>query len=242
MEKLQFPFKLISLVFFTIVFFLNTTCKSSETEQKDKSTSKEQNSEEKKAFTYLSDSEFSYLTKKYSIPERDKWQKPETVLAILGNIQGKKIADLGAGIGYFTFFFAQNGANVLALEVDPKFIRYIETKKFKNAELAEKIQSRTIGFNDTSLQKDEVDILFVCNTFRYLDRRSAYFKKVYENLIEGGQILVIDFKMGEFPEGPPNDLKVPLKTAVQELKQAGFQNVSFTEDELPYQYLILAKK
>ena len=38
---------------------------------------------------------------------RDEWQQPEAVVALLGIGPGDRVADLGAGGGYFTFRLAE---------------------------------------------------------------------------------------------------------------------------------------
>ncbi len=42
-----------------------------------------------------------------SLPgDRRSWQNPDLVLDKLGNLDGKVVADIGAGTGYFTFRLA----------------------------------------------------------------------------------------------------------------------------------------
>ena len=48
-------------------------------------------------------------------PERDRWQKPQLLLDRFGPYEGKIIADIGAGYGYFALRLAQRGAHALPL-------------------------------------------------------------------------------------------------------------------------------
>lgn len=56
----------------------------------------------------------------YSGPRRDRWQHPDEVLARLGLEPGRRVVDLGAGGGYFTFKLARAvGPEGLVFAVDP---------------------------------------------------------------------------------------------------------------------------
>lgn len=43
------------------------------------------------------------------------------MLAYLGNLEGKKVVDIGAGSGYFSFRLAAAGAAVIAADVNDEF-------------------------------------------------------------------------------------------------------------------------
>ncbi|MDP8929079.1 MAG: hypothetical protein M3O70_11040 [Actinomycetota bacterium] len=43
----------------------------------------------------------------YSSFSRDRWQLPDRVLRVVDVDEGEKIADLGAGAGYFTYRLAR---------------------------------------------------------------------------------------------------------------------------------------
>ena len=57
----------------------------------------------------------------YEGPDRDRWQQPERVIESLDLAPGSRVADLGAGSGYFTFRLAEavgTTGEVLAVDVD----------------------------------------------------------------------------------------------------------------------------
>jgi len=56
----------------------------------------------------------------------------------------------------------------------------------------------------------------------------------------GGSLLIVDFKEGDLPVGPPADLKLELNQLKRELGLAGFSKLDIDETTLPYQYMIKA--
>ncbi len=64
---------------------------------------------------------------KQSTAERDRIQKPEEIIALMGNnLTGMTIADLFADDGYITFKLLNAGANVIAIVNDAEKAKAIE--------------------------------------------------------------------------------------------------------------------
>ena len=53
--------------------------------------------------------------------------------------------------------------------------------------------------------------------------------------------MIVDFKTGDIPTGPPDELKVSTAMAKSELIQAGFEQVNVDTISLRYQYIIMAQ-
>jgi SAM-dependent methyltransferase len=188
-------------------------------------------------------SEFDALIKKYEDPERVNWQNPDMVLKKMGDIKGKTIADIGIGTGYFAFRIVKNGGNVIGIDIEQRFLDYIEERKSDlPQDLSNNIVTRLTKPDDPNLNPQEVDWVLIVNTYYILDNRVMYLKKIREGLKSGGKILVVDFKKGDIPVGPTDDEKVPLNQALEELKAAGFRIIDSDMESLQYQYIIVAQK
>ena len=77
-----------------------------------------------------------------NIEIRGIWQKPNVVIKRLGDLEGKVVADIGAGpYGYFTLRIAHQTAaeKIIALDIDQNAIKFIEGAKIL---LAENIRNR----------------------------------------------------------------------------------------------------
>jgi len=193
---------------------------------------------QQKANRHMNKKSFEALVNTFENPEREKWQKPDEVLALLGNINGKTIMDIGAGTGYFSFKMASRGAQVIAADVDERFSDYIKAKQSEMG--IENITTRKTEFSNPLLKPDEIDHAIIVNTYHHIDEREAYFKKVASGLKDEGSLMVVDFKKIDAPVGPPEALKVALDTVIKELKQAGFKHFKIDKEVLPYQYIIAA--
>ncbi len=187
---------------------------------------------------HMHKSSFEELVEKFENPERDQWQKPDLVIEKLGDIKGKKIADIGAGTGYFSRRLAQKGASVLALDIDEQFLNFINTHSSDSLTIV----TRKIPFNSPQLDSAEVDAVIVVDTYHHIENRYDYFRDVWRGMKAGGQLMVVDFKKKKTPHGPPTKMRVEGFDVMRELQKAGFIKVVIDTKTLDYQYIIMAKK
>lgn len=190
---------------------------------------------------YMHSSKFDELVERFESEERDAYQEPEKVIEFLGDMNGLKVMDLGAGTGYFSFKFAQAGANVIAADVNDQFQDFIKEKRDSLEIAADKIALRKVEYDDPLLTDAEVDKVVIVNTYHHIEDRQTYFAKVKKGLKEGGELVVIDFIKKDIPYGPPVKMKLSSDEVVKELKEAGYTSVEVNDDLLEYQYIIRAK-
>lgn len=193
------------------------------------------------ADTSLVDPEFSIELNVESDPERGSWQNPDLVIEKLGNLSGKIVADIGSGTGYFTFPISRGAKKVLAIDIEQRFLDYIEDRKLElPIKQADVIETRLTVEDEPNLHTDEVDAILLVNVFNYLDNRSAYMKIVNNALKENGILVLVDFKQGDIPVGSSGE-KVPPGEVIENLKSAGFSDLDLDLESLQYQYIITAK-
>lgn len=191
------------------------------------------------ANTHMHQSSVSDLVERFESPERDAYQKPELVLDYLGDINGKHIMDIGAGSGYFSVKLADQGAHVIAADVDDEFLDYLKERIATNN--LQHIEVRKIPYDSPDLKDEEVDMVLIVNTYHHIEDRSTYFKKVKQGTKPDGELVLIDFFKTELPVGPSVDHKLSMDTVITELKAAGYTTFDVNVDLLPYQYIIKAK-
>jgi SAM-dependent methyltransferase len=175
-------------------------------------------------------------------PDRGNWQNPTLVLNKLGALEGKVVADLGCGTGYFTFPIASKAQKVIAIDIQQQFLDYIEDRKLEAShDNADKIETRLTVEDDPSLAPEEVDDVLMVNVYYYLKTRPKYMEKVRNGLKMGGILILVDFKPGDLPVGPAEH-KVSVKQVVSDLERAGFKVLDVDLSSLQYQYIIKAKR
>lgn len=187
--------------------------------------------------------EYDSTAEGYESEDRVIWQKPDLVIERLGEIEGKTIADLGAGTGYFSRRMAYKGARVIAIDIDPKAIRWMEEQKARfPVELRDRLIIRLAEPDDPKLLEREVDHVILVNTYTYIDSRVEYFSQLLKAVRPGGSILVIDFKKEATPFGPDVEDRLDQETVVAELQDAGWSIADTDTTTLEYQYIIRANR
>ncbi len=174
--------------------------------------------------------------------ERDSWQEPERVIDQLGTLTGKTVADIGAGTGYFTFRLLPRAEKVIAIEIDERFIRYLDNQVDRLPDsLAHRLETRLAEPGDPHLQSREVDVILVVNTYIYMSDRIRYFRNLKQAIKPGGHLVVVDFKKKPMKVGPAQDLRMAPHQIEAELLSAGYTNIRVDNTTLDYQYMIRAE-
>lgn len=137
---------------------------------------------------------------------RDTWQRPHDVVAALGLEPGARVADLGAGEGYFVAHLAEAVPEgiVYAVEVDADLVRGLE-ERFPAA--TTNVRSVLGQLDDPQLPDAAIDVVLIVNTYHHIEDRPAYFRRLQRDLRAGGRVAVIE---------PNRDLRGVLSLALEE--------------------------
>ncbi|MGH3443212.1 MAG: SAM-dependent methyltransferase [Nitriliruptorales bacterium] len=128
----------------------------------------------------------------YSGPGRDRWQQPDRVLDALELGEGQKVADVGAGGGYFTYRLARAvGPHGRVYAVDPdadmrlRISERVARKGYSNIV--------TVDPGDDVRLPEPVDLVVIVDAFHHLPQdRTAYFARLAEALRPGGRVAIIE--------------------------------------------------
>lgn len=184
------------------------------------------------------------ITDDYTSTNRLIWQKPDLVMDLLGDMDGKTVADIGAGTGFFSLRIIEKAAKVIAIDIDQRFLNYLDSIKMLelNDTLRQKLETRLATPDNPNLKAAEADLVLIVNTYMYLKDRVGYLRNLKSGIAEGGKIIIIDFKRKRMPIGPPQNIRVPLFVTEEELYEAGYREVITNDSSLDYQYIITARK
>jgi ubiquinone/menaquinone biosynthesis C-methylase UbiE len=139
--------------------------------------------------------------------ERDAYQKPEQVMQALAFRPGERVADVGAGSGYFTVRVARAvgpSGVVWAVDIAQELLDYLGRRAKEEA--LSNIRLVKVAPDDPQLPQAGVDTILMVDTLHYIKNRAAYAAKLRAALAQGGRVVVIDFipkAPGERAWGPP---------------------------------------
>lgn len=184
------------------------------------------------------------FTEDYINTNRLIWQKPDMVIELLGDLTDKVVADIGAGTGFFTLRLAPKAKKVIAIDIDPRFIEYLDSVKVMELpeDVQDQMETRLGQPNNPNLKPDEVDIAVIVNTYMWIKNKTQYLDILKSGIRKGGKLLIIDFKKKRTPIGPYNNDRIPLYEVEEQLYQAGFTNIQTNDTALDYQYIVIAEK
>ena len=186
------------------------------------------------------DSANQHIDFDYEDLNRERWQKPELVLDLFGELGGKTIVEVGSGTGFFTRRLAERGARVLALDISPEVLVELDSLNAAalSAEAYARIDATLVPADDPDLQPAEADGALVVNTFMYIRDRADYLRKLRRGLRVGSPVLIVDFRARETPVGPPVATRLPVGEVAAALRAAGYEGVEVMEGLLDYQYVV----
>jgi len=169
---------------------------------------------------------------------RDEWQKPDEVVKNMNLEPGDVIADIGAGTGYFTRYFAKAvgpGGLALGLEISSS---NVESMK-KDAERLglDNYKAVLVKSNDPVLDPGSVDVVFLCIAYHHLRNRVDYFKTTSSCLKKNGRVVIVDFYKKQMAIGPSPSHSVSKEVVLEEMKDAGYKLIR-DKDFLQYQYYL----
>jgi arsenite methyltransferase len=172
-------------------------------------------------------------------PARDEYQKPHEVVTALALKEGDRIADIGAGSGYFTFRFARHvGASgrVFAVDINTDMIAHVNERV--RAEKTTNVTAVLAKPDDPLLPAAAIDRVFICDTWHHIQDRGAYAAKLLKALRPGGRVVIVDFQKKALPVGPPDEMKLAREEVIADFEPQGFR-LEKEETFLPYQYFLV---
>jgi serine/threonine protein kinase/SAM-dependent methyltransferase len=138
--------------------------------------------------------------------DREAVQKPVEVLAALGLRPGEHVADIGSGTGYFTVPVAKlvgPSGRVWAVEIDEVKLDFLRQRL--ETEGLENVIPTLVSGDDHGLPAAGVDTILLVNTYRCLENRREYARKLRTALAPEGRVVVIDAKPGSQQQTFPGD-------------------------------------
>jgi SAM-dependent methyltransferase len=153
----------------------------------------------------------------FETPGREDRLQINRVMAILGITQGKAVADIGAGSGWFTVRAAKRvtaGGVVYAVDINPEAVRYISQRAKKEQLLNVKpILSKP---DDPLLPGHSIDAVLLLKTYHEVAQPVVLLRNLRGALRPGAKVGVID------RNGNGEDHGIGRDVVIREAKEAGY--------------------
>ncbi|MCK8823640.1 class I SAM-dependent methyltransferase [Fuchsiella alkaliacetigena] len=157
--------------------------------------------------------------------ERQEILPPKETLKKLGLKKGATVADIGAGIGYFSLPAAQivgSEGLVYALDTSEEMLGALE-EIVKEEGLANLKLVKSSEY-DAQLE-DAVDFILISSVIHEVEDKQQFFANYLDKLKLDGALAIIEWKKEEMESGPPLEIRVSTEELAEILSQFGMKIV-----------------
>jgi SAM-dependent methyltransferase len=171
-------------------------------------------------------------------PDRAAWQKPEQIMDALKIADSAKVADIGAGGGFFTVRLARRvGPNgiVYAVDVQPEMLEAI--KRRVSREGLQNVEAVLGTETNPRLPAGALDAVLFVDSYQEVEEadRLPFLRNIARSLKPGGRLGIVNYKPGRGGPGP--DVRIPSAVVEADATAAGLKLVD--RADLPFQYLLV---
>jgi SAM-dependent methyltransferase len=105
------------------------------------------------------------------------------ILERIGDLRGKKLLDIGVGLGESSVYFALRGAEVTAIDISPLMIEKVVRL---GQRYGVNVEGRVSDGEDLNAPADTYDFVYLANTIHHVQNRAELFEQMSRALKPGG--------------------------------------------------------
>jgi ubiquinone/menaquinone biosynthesis C-methylase UbiE len=175
-------------------------------------------------------------------PERLTEEHPDQALDAIGIARGSTVADIGAGVGYFTWRLAERVGNTGVVYAE-------DIQQAMLDELATNMRDRHLSNvrpvlgtpTDSKLPKNSLDRVLLVDVYHEFSAPEKMLDSIRESLKPGGRLVLLEYR-GEDPSVPIRpEHKMTVSQVRAEIQPEGYR-FDKTIEVLPQQHIIIFKK
>ncbi|MBY0504756.1 MAG: methyltransferase domain-containing protein [Bryobacteraceae bacterium] len=174
--------------------------------------------------------------------EREREESPSKAIELLDLKPGMVVADIGAGVGYYTIRMAKKvgpGGKVYASDIQPEMLallrKRLESSGVNNVEMV--LATET----DPKLPLASIDLAIMVDVYHELAQPQRMLRKLRQTLKDDGRLVLLEFRK-EDPYVPIRpEHKMSVAEAKLELEDEGFQ-LEKVIPGLPWQHILVFRK
>ena len=132
---------------------------------------------------------------RFEIESREVYAARDKVLELCEIRPGHRVADVGAGTGFYSRLFASavgESGRVYAVDIVPRFLEHIRTKA--EEEKLTNLTTVLCGERSVKLEAGSVDRVFICDTYHHFEYPQSTLASIHRALKPDGTLIVIDFE------------------------------------------------
>ncbi|MDP9172029.1 MAG: class I SAM-dependent methyltransferase [Acidobacteriota bacterium] len=175
-------------------------------------------------------------------PERQSEEHPDAALDALKIPKGAAVADIGAGVGYFTWRLAERvgpGGVVYGEDIQREMLDQLQ-KNMRERHIA---NVRTVlgGIDDPKLPAASVDLILLVDVYHEFSEPEKMLRHMREALRPDGRLVLLEYR-AEDPNVPIRpEHKMTVQQVRAEVEPEGFRFEQSIET-LPQQHIIIFRR
>jgi ubiquinone/menaquinone biosynthesis C-methylase UbiE len=175
-------------------------------------------------------------------PEREAEEAPEEALDAIGISKGAAVADIGAGVGYFTWRLAARvgpAGKVYAVDVQPGMLQQLRQnmaeRKLTNYEAVLGAE------DDPRLPAAGIDLALLVDVYHEFSQPRKMLQKIRASLKPEGRMVLLEYRK-EDPKVPIRpEHKMSVAEVKAEIEPEGFR-LEKTLETLPRQHILIFRR
>jgi ubiquinone/menaquinone biosynthesis C-methylase UbiE len=175
-------------------------------------------------------------------PEREAEEAPDAALDAIGIPRGATVADVGAGVGYFTWRLAERvgpSGRVFANDIQPAMLEKL--RKNMDARNLTNVQAVLGTEDDPKLPAASMDLVLLVDVYHEFSQPQKMLRKIRESLKPDGRLVLLEYRK----EDPNVPIRPEHKMSVAEV-QAEVTPEGFRFEKnltaLPRQHILIFRK
>lgn len=166
---------------------------------------------------------------RFEVESREVYQSRKEILEQLKLTSGMRIADVGAGTGFYSILFSEavgDAGWVYAIDLSPKFVPYL-SQQFDQRKL-NNVTTVMCDQDSICLPPSSVDVAFICDVYHHFEFPGDTMRSIHRALSKDGRVIVIDFERipGVTREWTINHVRADKATFINEIQDAGFELIA----------------
>jgi ubiquinone/menaquinone biosynthesis C-methylase UbiE len=175
-------------------------------------------------------------------PNRKAEERTDLLIQNLPINPGDKVADIGAGTGYFSLPMAELAGDegmVFAVDIQPEMLAIIEDRS--TAQGITNITQVLATEKNPGLPANSINLALFVDMYHEFEWPQEVMSAVYESMVSGGKIVLVEYR-AEDPKVKIKKLhKMTERQARLEMEAAGWVFIK-NEDFLPRQHFMVFEK